>query len=64
MINQDLTEPLKATRVAIFDFMTPSDKTPGEPKSDLGSDVTRADRREKNDEEMKLESELANCWNI
>lgn len=64
VINQDSPEPPQTTRVANPDFVTPNDKTPGDLKSDLGSDITYGDRREKNDEEMKHEEELANRWNI
>ena len=46
------------------EFVTPNDKTPGDIKSDLGSEITYGDGQEKNEEEKKHEEELADRWNI
>ena len=58
------TPQLQLDSVRNPEFVTPNDKTPGDIKSDIGSEITYGEQREKNDEELEHEQELAGRWNI
>ena len=58
------TPQLQLDSVRNPEFVTPNDKTPGDIKSDIGSEITYGEQREKNDEEIEHEQELASRWNI